>query len=557
MRPLGGIVGTSMVAARRADLAEVYRWALTQGAAGQAYLGDAAASLSRKNYPGQVRELCRRVGVALRPVLMTICVDEDLVRVVAFKGGRAVAWGSAVTEAETTPEARASQLRTLLGELGFGHGRAVVELPIQTPLFRYFEIPKMGKRYRGQVICSEVLEAIPFAGNEVDITWQCQRTPSGQQVYAVAVAKREIDTLMTFLRGAGVRPRAAYSRAMSLARASGIADGIVVHTEAARVSAVLLRGGVPQVVHQVPCPLEHGNSPQRVGLIGRTVNQRAAYQRSMDPSGDSDPLAVVLAGLGAGKGTFEESIRTSLKLEGKGDVRFLDPPIDYPSQFPTDTYAANMVLAVAARAGPRWMGRRVGPAPQPPNLLPKRHLPRSLPVWGIGLAAAVLLLVMGTYKMADQVGDMEQEAALLAERSEELSDQDRKQQLAAGAALSIQEQIEAATLRSHGLEAHMDRLATEMETRLERLKTVAEANDAAALQVSSIAPQGDKVVLSGTASSYQEILRYAGGLSRSGYFSQVTITQAGTSQVAAGPGTAPGGSAVRVSFQISATPSDL
>ena len=101
---------------------------------------------------------------------------------------------------------------------------------------RHFPLPKkVGKRYLERMIIAEVLDAIPFKEEEVDISWRLLREYGAHGALAIAVPKANIDAQVKLCSETGLKPKAAYAKATALALMAGADDASVGHWEAEHV----------------------------------------------------------------------------------------------------------------------------------------------------------------------------------------------------------------------------------------------------------------------------------------------------------------------------------
>ena len=108
---------------------------------------------------------------------------------------------------------------------------------------------------------------------------------------------------------------------------------------------------------------------------------------------------------------------------------------------------------------------------------------------------------------------------------------------------------------SQALETHLEGLKTGVQVTEDRLKAVVDSNRSSTVQVTTFVPQGNMIGLSGTATSYQEVLKFANELDSSPYFTEVIVNQASAVSGVSSATSTPSGSPRIVSFKITATPS--
>lgn len=488
----------------------------------------------------QIRQIFRRRKV-------TLSLENDVIRVVVVEGREVVAWGTATQaeepvaengDADLEGEGQADRLRTLLKQLGISRGRVVTDLPLHAPLMRHLQLPKMRQRYLEQVVAAEVLETIPFSAEEVDLAWQVRSNGTGQELLAVAVQKEVMDDHVRLLKEVGLRPLAAYSKAVALAHAAGVTDGIVAHLESSQVALVLVRKEVPQVAYQVEFA-EHDTSPQeQAETVSRAVEVVAGYYQTVDSGDASQKLPVVLTGQLSGEGPLAQALEQALHRE----VLPFAPPMVYPEHFPPREYAINLGLALADQARTKARGKVSVHGVPSVNLLPERYLPRSLPIKPIAVFVALFLLGTVAFNVAPQVDSVSNEVAALSASLTEVQLQQRQQRLVLGSTRVIEVDTQAAQHLSQGLESNLAGLEGDLEVLLEQLETLTSTALPPNVVLSSLKQLGDGFALTGTASTYEDVLQYTANLRTSDPFGVVWIKQAS--------GKADGGT---VSFQVSAS----
>jgi hypothetical protein len=252
----------------------------------------------------QLRTRLNRITSSLSRTTITVSSEAGMVHAVAFRGKDVVAWGSAaLQEPPSSPDETAeppteppAALKKLLMEMPAGRARVVTEMPLYAPLIRHLRVPKARSSLLRQMIDSEVLETIPFEEEEVDISWKVRRDSVGQEAFAIAVPKASTDAQVQLIRDADVSPSAAYAKAVALAFAAGLPNGIVLHIEEDRVATILVRGGAPQVVHEQGFPWKATDPQEQADALALAADQVAEYYRTLSPDEEGGPWPVVLTG---------------------------------------------------------------------------------------------------------------------------------------------------------------------------------------------------------------------------------------------------------------------
>ena len=473
---------------------------------------------------------------SMRGHTLTLSLDDGGARLVIFHGNQVVAWDqgrwdspSDEAESEASPMARgAAHLRELLAELKIRRGRMVTDLPLYAPLVRQFQLPKVRGRYLEPMVVSEVLDTIPFAREEVDISWRSDKRREGQDILAVAVPRQRVDSQVRFAKDAGLPPKAAYSKASALALATGLSDVILVHLEPGETGLVLVAGGSPKVVHQLDLKQLDDEPSKWVDVLGRAVEQVAGYYQSLDSEADSEALPVVLTG----QFSNNASVPATLSKVLNRPVLPFAPSMEYPPDFPATEYASNLGLYLADQAKGASSGKGAVPMGPCLNLLPERHLPQSLlPIKAFFTFVVLVLLTIPVFPAAGQVEAAVQDAEQLASELAVMEREVIQHRKAGSLERRTNERVERNAKQTADLNLRLDQLASDMEMTISRLVAITDTALPRDVQLESLAPEGVGLGISGGADSYDAVLQYAVNLQDSSLFSNATVQHAkGSSQ---------------------------
>ena len=470
---------------------------------------------------------------------ITISLDKDVIRVVVFRGRKVLAWGTAQMGDSDTDEEQdivsregeptAERLSTLLRHLGVQRGRVVTDLPLHAPLMRHLQLPKMRRRFRDDVVKSEVMETIPFSEEQVDLAWQARSNGQGHDVFAIAVSKSEMASQIRLLTDAGLRPRAAYAKATALAHAANITDGIVVHVGPCHAAFVLVHQSVPRVVHEVELGDKYSTPEEQAEVISKTIKEVAGFAQTLDSAEESQYLPVVLTGQVAKDGPLAQELQQALQIE----MLTIAPPFVYPEHFPPSEYAANIGLALADEAGAMALGRGSDSGVPSFNLIPERYLPHPLPAKPVAVFTGLLVLATLSIIMGNRIDSVAAESTALSADLVTMRTLERENRLASARAEFIGGQTLAITGLTQNLEVFLADSRGDLNTILLRLEAFTHRALPPEVTLATIKPQGDTFAFSGTAPSYQDLIRYTDNLRSLGLFSSVRIQQAsGTDTIA-------------------------
>lgn len=459
-------------------------------------------------------DLKRLAGVvrdAINKPILTVTSESGVVRVVVFKGKQAVAWGTAHVETDEENydigqigEAHAVEIFSILRGLGYYRLNLVAEMPLYAPLIRRFELSKVDKKYIGEVVTSEVLETVPFIPEEIDIAWRYLKDGISSLVFATATPKRVIDRQAHTFHRAGLRPSAAYSRAVALAASVNISDVIVAHVTDHEIATVLVRNNVPKLSDKIDLPPIDGTKAGPFQALSDAVEQIAGYEHTLDGAEGLSELPVILTGSPASNPRFVTKFRSMTERT----VLDFTPPVQYPELFPPSEYAANIGLAVAhGFKGKNGKPFKEGFSPSV-TLLSDRHLPRPVPFKPVGAFMALALFGVVAFNATPQVDTQVLEAAQLDARVDNLEKRARTRRLDMGALRTIEEQIEANRGLSEALQLRLDDLGGTMDLHMTRLTSIAEDAKPDEVALTSISVDAKEIILAGQANSVEDVIEY-------------------------------------------------
>lgn len=477
--------------------------------------------------------LVRPVTLRLRKTTLTISIEHEVVRVVAFRGDEVLSWKSANLGdnrglpdgvAQSPHELTASSVKRLVEGFGLKRRRVVIDLPLYTPLIRRLRLSQVGRRYLGRVVEAEVLGTIPFNGSEVDISWCIRRSTDGQEVFAVSVPKKAIDDRVSLATEGGASPSAAYSTTTSLAFAAGIPSALIIHVEGSSVSIVRVQNWEPTVVHQTETPVGDEGPGRMADALAIAVDQVAEYRppqaQEINPGAEIDSLPIMLTGELAGPGAEREMLTQVLRRP----VVSLDSPLRYPPGFMPAEYAANLGLYLADRSGLK--GWKSASRNQPPglNLLPKRHLPSPLPVLPAAVFVVLLMLGFGAFVVTGLVDGLVREKHALTVQLDALQRQTKQHREMVEEHLKLNQSLQTADVEAAALEGHLGEWRSDMDILLARLAALTQGTLPPGMILSGLNPEGGGLAVAGTAASHKDVLQYAARVRASGLFFDAQVT---------------------------------
>lgn len=525
-----------------------------------------AAAERKSNFVSALRSMgSRMLAEAISrkrsgPRIVTLSTEKDALRVVVFQGNNVVAWGSA--DPSYQPEApgrspvgdspeqapdqphqiprsplesilsdlelkQSGRLWSLLDRIGIRRGRAVMDLSLYTTLTRQLQVPRVKGRYLEPVVLSEVLESLPFAREEVEIAWQVQqRNAEDDSIFAVAMPRQRLDDQVTAARAAGLIPAAAYSKSAALASVSGVSNGIVIQLETSDAALVLVQDGYPKTVHEVEYGTDDSSLETKANNLARAFGQVASYYQPADPQDRELPvreLPVIITGLTGETDKLTQLLREKIQRR----TLSIDPPLQYPENFPVDEYAINIGLFLTDQLD-RSRENKGSRKSLALNLLPKRHLPNALPVLQ---AAVFLILILLAVHPINIMGKVEAKILEKDSVSSEVSLLRGQQRRLTSALSSFQEnqaELEVVSRQADNLDTQLDTLKDRLTTFLNQISTITRVASAQDISLTGVTPRGTEgFSLGGSAGSHAELLTYVQTLRDDPLFEDALVLNVG------------------------------
>jgi len=468
--------------------------------------------------------------------IVTLATEKDSFRVVVFKGAKVTAWGSAsfsstffpsgeaqkhpesdyLTSAEEVTEtplqvllndlsiSKSNSVWRWLGKVGIRRSRVLMDLSLYTTLMRNIQIPRVRGHYLEPVVLAEVLDSLPFGKDEVDIFWRAQKDSETHSIFAVALPKKRLDSQVNAAKEAGLHPAAAYSKAVALALASGVPNGVVVHLEADETALVLVQSGEAKTVHQLEFGQAESSAEARATSVSRAIEQVASYYQPDNPNEKNQPIPVILTGQCEEGNPVAQLLRSRLQRE----VLSMEPSLRYSEDFPPAEYAINLGLYLADRVGNTHSQTSESAKSSTLNLLPKRHLPQPVPALQTAVFLILALLMIQLYNVLDRVDVEIAEKEVLTQELRTLQDLERETDLVLTEYEVSRTSNEVTQERIDELESQIDTLDQDLSSLLAQLRVITGPALPPGVDLTAVSPLGEDFTIIGSARSHAQTLQY-------------------------------------------------
>ena len=456
---------------------------------------------------------------------VTLNIEANSLRLLVFKGKRAVKWESMPLSPELIkdgvildPQGVGRAIAELLKSNEISTTRPVVSLSGLHSVLRIMSLPNTPRALMGEAVERYARKIMPVDLEELYLSWQVVGTQAGKQrVFVLGIPKKLVDAGVEALRLAGISQPIMELKPVALARAANHEQAIVLCIEPQCLDIVVVAHGIPAAMRTIctkpGCPSPRERVEEMVEELHRTISLYAVNipQHYVEPG---IPLFLV------GEGAAEPELRKLLQEKVEYPVMPLPALLNYPPSFPASEFVGNIGLGLS-RARPSRRGR-------PPfrpislNILPQIYRPRSI---STTQALVALLLIVGAgslfplYRMDvnaySKTADLQSQASSLEQRLQ-------------GERLSLRRMGQLQTSVDQTLTL-VEGLQREYETILSRrgaparLELILEFARAFGVRLTAIADTGGGITLEGRTDGNAEAVSFARALEQTGAFPQVNL----------------------------------
>lgn len=238
-------------------------------------------------------------------------------------------------------------LARLLKKLNAPRKRAVVSLGGQGAMVRILNLPNVPDRMQGEAVRREARRELPLPLDELYLSWQALprqngRAPSSLSVLTVSVPRLALDSNMTALRQAGVRPSVMDLKPLALVRAANHPDVVLADLDGSSGSVILVRDFVPYIVRSVVLPRTAAAEPaDRADYMVSEIQRTLDFYRSTLAAAHTawEPAVCLTGDLGE-----EEAVKA--RVAGQWPLLNPSPPLNLPDNLPLLPYLVNVGLAM-------------------------------------------------------------------------------------------------------------------------------------------------------------------------------------------------------------------
>ncbi len=449
---------------------------------------------------------------------VTLSLESDAVRLVAFQGTQVVSWGSIALSpglSQSNPETVGQQIDSLLRSKGIRTTQAIVDIDDPALLVRQLQLHKIPRRYLSQVVAREVEETIPFSLSEVDLFWQAFANGKGHQVLALCIPTDAIDNHVRAIKAAGIRDITVYPKFMALAYAVAERDAVLLSLEPSHTDITLVLQGLPRVIHHSLAKSSQGNRQAELQALAAEVERVVQFYQSLDAA-DLSSVAVVPTG-----GLVNDEMVADLASVFQRQVKLFKPSFSCAGDFSTSEYAVNLGLMLAAhtRAGRGSSLPRI-------DMLPARHQPTPFPWMPATVFTFLLSLAVAVSFLSQQMDKVAASVAVLSNQHKSLQARVRQERQRLQEVGAVEQEMERTQALAQQVENQLQALTAGHSSLVQRLEIVNTSAISSKVTLVSVTQRDNGFSLRAQALDYIDAEQYAAQLRNSGAFQEVALKEA-------------------------------
>ena len=455
--------------------------------------------------------------------VVTLSIESNEIRYLVVKGKYIYSWGSVPLPPGLVKQniiADSAELSSIINSLfiekKLPKNGIIASMTGLRSVLRTFRLPKVKPGLLEEAIRHEAEREMPVPLEELYLTRQLIDSKGAEQQFFVLGVPREIlDTEVTTLAHAGIRPDVINLKPIALTRAVNRSEAIIIDLEAETFDLVVVVGSIPAIMRTVISRgkglLLEDRIPQLKDELARTIE----FYNSNHPDLPLNPeIPVFLTGQLSDNSATHELVQMAVS----NPVEPLSPPGKFSPDFPIGQYAVNIGLA---RQKSSSKNNESVPVVNP-NILAHRYEARHLspvkvlcPIVAVGLAA----LMFFVYQMK---ADTEAEIAGFNDELVSINLQiDDTRETAVRTAAAIQDVESDAILLQESSESILATLATS-----DLSLSLKPALDAipGGVQITAVNQLPNQLSLDGQAEEESAVAQYVLALERTGLFSGVYVS---------------------------------
>jgi type IV pilus assembly protein PilM len=211
-------------------------------------------------------------------------------------------------------------------------------------VFRRIKLPHLPANRLREAVERATQKEVHLDLADIYIDWDILKDNGSEtEVFVIGIHRRTVESVIQALHIAGIKPQRIEMASLSLARAAGCHDCLLVNFEPDCFDIVVVSGGIPVTLHSVLAKTQQTDLQDRITQLSDELTRTIDYynlSHKEQPILPGSPL--ILTGSLSVDMTTAESLQKILGMS----VSPIKPSIACPDDLPLATYSVNLGLAL-------------------------------------------------------------------------------------------------------------------------------------------------------------------------------------------------------------------
>jgi len=458
----------------------------------------------------------------------TLYLDDTSIRLLVTSGTKIKKWDEVPLEPGMVnqsvvlkPEDVAAKIKHLFKVKKIKSKKVTLGVSGNRCLSRPISLPQLPKEMLEEAVRREAKRILPVSMEQLYLSWKSLPASDGKvQVFLVAIPRSMADSLLNTLQLAGIKPDLMDAKPLLLARLVKDRMAIIVDVQPAEFDIIIKSEGIPQPVRTISFPDQKISWQHKLSMIQDEINRTIDFYNTDNKQVPLAPIIPVFV-----SGELADAVRQCHILSQKlhRPVVPLTSPLENPDGLNPNRYMANMGLVLKKILPSNGSSLSISSL----NILPTVYRPKPISLIRVTVVPsaiiAVSFLLLTMLLIHDASVDISEMRSQLNPTIQLLQQKLSQRQQLANSIAGFEQEINTIEALRGSIAAAL----TNLEIRSEKLNgdlAVTLNTMPETVSLTKISNTNTSLLLTGVATSEDEVLSYLSELNASERFSRIKIT---------------------------------